>query len=85
MPWWSRLWSATADKAPEGIIGAPPSTARTPKNIPSMQTPSFIVGKDASLERTIATLEARLAALGFHVEERSWLNPTGGIWSVPAA
>jgi hypothetical protein len=22
MPWWSRLWSATADRAPGGTIGA---------------------------------------------------------------
>lgn len=62
MPWWSRLWSATDGSAPGGIIGAPPSTARTPKNIPPMQTPSFIVGKDASLESTIATLQAKPAA-----------------------
>ena len=27
-------------------------------------------------------MQARLAALGFHVEERSWLNPLGDIWSV---
>jgi len=47
-----------------------------------MQTESFIVGKDASLESTIATLQAKLAALDFHVEERSWLNPVDGIWSV---
>jgi len=47
-----------------------------------MHTESFIPGKDASLEATIATLQARLAALGFHVEERSWLNPVANIWSV---
>ena len=43
---------------------------------------SFIVGKDASLEFTISTMQAKLAALGFDVEERSWLNPVDGIWSV---
>ncbi|MRR10117.1 30s ribosomal protein S12 methylthiotransferase accessory protein YcaO, partial [bacterium] len=42
----------------------------------------FIPGKDASLEATINTLQARLAALGFAVEERSWLNPVDGVWSV---
>ncbi|MBI1284897.1 MAG: 30s ribosomal protein S12 methylthiotransferase accessory protein YcaO [Thiobacillus sp.] len=42
----------------------------------------FIPGKDASLEASIATLQARLDALGFHVEERSWLNPVEGVWSV---
>lgn len=42
----------------------------------------FLPGKDASLEASIAHMRARLAALGFHVEERSWLNPLGDIWSV---
>ena len=47
-----------------------------------MHPESFIAGKDASLESSIATLQARLQTLGFHVEERSWLNPVDGIWSV---
>jgi ribosomal protein S12 methylthiotransferase accessory factor len=47
-----------------------------------MHAENFIPGKDASLESSIATMQARLAALGFHVEERSWLNPVDGIWSV---
>ena len=47
-----------------------------------MQAESFIVGKDASLESSISTMQARLGALGFQVEERSWLNPVDGIWSV---
>ncbi|MDO8931434.1 MAG: 30S ribosomal protein S12 methylthiotransferase accessory factor YcaO [Rhodocyclaceae bacterium] len=47
-----------------------------------MHTEHFIAGKDASLESSIATMQARLAAIGFHVEERSWLNPVEGIWSV---
>ncbi|MDO8284057.1 MAG: YcaO-like family protein, partial [Rhodoferax sp.] len=42
----------------------------------------FIIGKDASLEFSINTMQAKLAALGFHIEERSWLNPIDGIWSV---
>jgi ribosomal protein S12 methylthiotransferase accessory factor len=50
-----------------------------------MHTESFIPGKDASLESTIATLQSRLAALGLHVEERSWLNPVANIWSVHVA
>ncbi|MBI5331058.1 MAG: YcaO-like family protein [Betaproteobacteria bacterium] len=45
-------------------------------------TESFIPGKDASLEASIQTLQARLDALGFHIEERSWLNPVEGVWSV---
>jgi len=47
-----------------------------------MQTESFIAGKDDSLESSIATMQGKLAALGFHVEERSWLNPVDGAWSV---
>jgi len=47
-----------------------------------MENESCIAGKDASLESSIATMQGRLAALGFHVEERSWLNPVDGIWSV---
>ena len=47
-----------------------------------MQIESFISGKDASLESSIASMRARLAALDFHVEERSWLNPIESVWSV---
>ena len=47
-----------------------------------MHTESFIVGKDASLEHAISTLQGKLEALGFHVEEHSWLNPVDGVWSV---
>ncbi len=42
----------------------------------------FIAGKDASLESTISTMQQKLAALGFAVEERSWLHPVENIWSV---
>jgi ribosomal protein S12 methylthiotransferase accessory factor len=42
----------------------------------------FIPGKDASLEASIATLQSKLEAIGFHIEERSWLNPVEGVWSV---
>jgi len=47
-----------------------------------MHTENFIPGKDASLESTIHTLQAKLQGLGFHIEERSWLNPVDGVWSV---
>ncbi len=47
-----------------------------------MHTETFIPGKDAALETSIATLQQRLALIGFHVEERSWLNPVDGVWSV---
>ncbi|MDP5240422.1 30S ribosomal protein S12 methylthiotransferase accessory factor YcaO [Uliginosibacterium sp. 31-16] len=42
----------------------------------------FIPGKDASLEATIATLQGKLAAIGFRAEEHSWLNPVDNVWSV---
>jgi len=47
-----------------------------------MTAEHFIPGKDASLEASIARMQDRLADLGFHVEERSWLNPVDGAWSV---
>jgi ribosomal protein S12 methylthiotransferase accessory factor len=47
-----------------------------------MHTETFIAGKDAALETSIATMQHKLARLGFHIEERSWLNPVEGIWSV---
>ncbi len=47
-----------------------------------MQTEHFIAGKDASLESSIQTMQQKLLALGFHIEERSWLNPIEGVWSV---
>ena len=47
-----------------------------------MRNESFIPGKDASLESTIATMQQKLAALGFKVEETSWFNPVGNIGSV---
>lgn len=47
-----------------------------------MHTESFIAGKDASLESTIRTMQAKLALRGFHLDESSWLNPVEAIWSV---
>jgi ribosomal protein S12 methylthiotransferase accessory factor len=47
-----------------------------------MQTESFIPGKDASLESTIQTMQHKLAARGFVLDESSWLNPVESIWSV---
>jgi len=47
-----------------------------------MHHETFIAGKDAALETSIATMQHKLAQLGFHLEERSWLNPVDGIWSV---
>ncbi|MXR36059.1 30S ribosomal protein S12 methylthiotransferase accessory factor YcaO [Craterilacuibacter sinensis] len=42
----------------------------------------FIPGKDAALEDSIATMQGKLAARGFNIEEVSWLNPVDNCWSV---
>ena len=47
-----------------------------------MQNEHFIPGKDASLEHAIDSMQARLAALGFDIEECSWLNPVDNVSSV---
>ena len=47
-----------------------------------MQNEHFIPGKDASLEHSIAGMQAKLAARGFDIEECSWLNPVDNVWSV---
>ncbi|MBS1129453.1 MAG: hypothetical protein H6R16_455 [Proteobacteria bacterium] len=47
-----------------------------------MQNEHFIPGKDASLEHSIASMQAKLTALGFDIEECSWLNPVDNVWSV---
>ncbi len=48
--------------------------------MPTKET--YIPSKDASLESSISTLLGKLKAIGFHVEERSWLNEIENIWSV---
>jgi len=52
------------------------------QNSVNANTETFIPSKDASLEYSIKTLQAKLLDIGFHVEERSWLNEIEGIWSV---
>lgn len=47
-----------------------------------MQEKTFIPGKDAALENSIALMQEKLANLGFHIEEASWLNPVANVWSV---
>ena len=47
-----------------------------------MHSESYIPGKDAPLEATIAKLQGQLDTLGFHVAPQSWLNPVEGVWSV---
>jgi len=45
-----------------------------------MQT--FILGKDAALEDSIARFQQQLNQFGFVIEEVSWLNPVPNVWSV---
>jgi ribosomal protein S12 methylthiotransferase accessory factor len=47
-----------------------------------MHNEHFIPGKDASLEHSIASMQTKLAARGFDIEECSWLNPVDNVWSV---
>lgn len=46
-----------------------------------MTTETFISGKDAALESTIATMQKKLAARGFQLNESSLLHEVDGIWS----
>ncbi len=43
---------------------------------------TFIPGKDAALEDSIASFQQKLTQLGFNIEEASWLNPVPNVWSV---
>lgn len=45
-------------------------------------TQTFIPGKDAALEDSISRFQQQLQALGFNIEEASWLNPVPHVWSV---
>ncbi|QIW15741.1 ribosomal protein S12 methylthiotransferase accessory factor YcaO [Pasteurellaceae bacterium RH1A] len=47
-----------------------------------MTEQTFILGKDAALEESIAKFQAKLTALGFNIEEASWLSPVPNVWSV---
>lgn len=43
---------------------------------------TMILGKDASLEDTIANMSAIISALGIKIEIASWRNPIPHVWSV---
>ncbi|MRS19313.1 30S ribosomal protein S12 methylthiotransferase accessory protein YcaO [Enterobacteriaceae bacterium RIT692] len=45
-------------------------------------TQTFIPGKDAALEDSIARFQQKLQDLGFNIQEASWLNPVPHVWSV---
>lgn len=47
-----------------------------------MHTQTHILGKDAALEDSIATMQHMLEKIGFNIIEQSWLNPVANIWSV---
>ena len=47
-----------------------------------MTEQTFIPGKDAALEESIEKFQQKLTALGFNIEEASWLNPVPNVWSV---
>ena len=47
-----------------------------------MHRQTHILGKDAPLEDSIATMQLMLEKIGFHIVEQSWLNPVTNVWSV---
>ncbi len=47
-----------------------------------MNQKTFIKGKDAALEESIASMKKKLIDLNFDIEEASWLNPVPNVFSV---
>ncbi len=47
-----------------------------------MPTQTHILGKDAALEDSIASMQQKLQKIGFNIIEQSWLNPIANVWSV---
>jgi len=47
-----------------------------------MPQQTHILGKDAALEDSIASMQQKLQSLGFTIIEQSWLNPVANVWSV---
>ena len=45
-------------------------------------TQTHIIGKDAALEDSIASMQQKLLSIGFNIVEQSWLNPVVNVWSV---
>ncbi len=43
---------------------------------------THILGKDAALEDSIASMQQKLQALDYNIVEQSWLNPIANVWSV---
>lgn len=47
-----------------------------------MNDKTYIKGKDAALEESIASMQKKLVELNFDIEEASWLNPVPNVFSV---
>ncbi len=47
-----------------------------------MNNKTYIKGKDAALEESIASMQKKLIDLNFDIEEASWLNPVPNVFSV---
>ena len=47
-----------------------------------MNDKTYIKGKDAALEESIASMQEKLVELNFDIEEASWLNPVPNVFSV---
>ena len=43
---------------------------------------TFIKGKDACLEDSIASMQSTLKTMGFEIDEASWLNPVNNVFSL---
>jgi ribosomal protein S12 methylthiotransferase accessory factor len=52
------------------------------KHASDSETKTMILGKDCSLEETIANMTDIIAALGIKIEIASWRNPVPHVWSV---
>jgi len=48
----------------------------------TMSEQTYIKGKDAALEESIASMQQKLTALNIDIEEASWLNPVPNVFSV---
>jgi ribosomal protein S12 methylthiotransferase accessory factor len=69
--------------AEDSTCHAKPVSLRALRTIKvNAMTQTFIPGKDAALEDSIARFQQKLTDLGFNIEEASWLNPVPHVWSV---
>lgn len=75
-----KLVLATASQYTCATITVNRPITLTTAELSTMQT--FIPGKDAALEASIERFQTKLQALGFDIEEASWLNPVPHVWSV---